>query len=942
MIAPVPYVEPRGAVFQVYDRLRALSQLGHQVDLVTYPIGQDAPLPGLRIQRAWRYPGLSRIKVGPSAAKFPLDALLFLRALLLLLTHPRRYDVIHTHLEAGFFGAILGWLFRLPHVYDMHDDLSEQLVNARFTKSRLLIGLMENVERLILRSARVIIYVYPELRQTIARFAPNVSDDQVILIYNTAVGEDLSGVEEKVLAKRLTTLRHELQIADGDGPVMVYTGTFEPYQGLDLLVGSMPAVLAQHPTARYVLVGGLPEQIAQVRGWAQAAGVEHALRLPGRRPMEEMPLYMRLADVLVSPRAEGTNTPLKLFSYLAAGKPIVATAIHSNTQVLTPTVAELVAPTAEGLAQGTLHVLADAPYAQRLSDATQTLAAREYSFATFVDRTAHAYMRALIPQRAPASPSPASSAAPVSQAIQGNTSMLNYSTQLLPTTTADTTAGARPTPSTSARGGQSGQPGPANRRERVGALDLSIVIPVHNEEENIPLLHQQLTGALEQVGRSYEIFYVDDGSRDASFARLSDIAETDPHVTIIRFRRNFGQTAAMSAGITHSQGDIIILMDADLQNDPYDIPLLLAKLDEGYDCVSGWRAKRRDPFLSRKLPSRIANGIISRVTGVKLHDYGCTLKAYRREVLENVRLYGEMHRFIPVYASWSGARITEVAVNHRARQFGKSKYGISRTIRVVLDLLTVKFLGSYSTKPLYAFGYVGVALGALAALIEGVGVVQRFVPPYVHLNNNPLTLLGAILFVLGIQIVMMGLLAELIMRTYYESQNKPTYIVHSMVMGTPDGPITLPKGQLPLTSLPNPLGLLAPSLFGGAENGSFGAPTPLAQPSPATGVPTGRFAHPSWPPATTSGAGAARNAAGAAFEANRLAQLAAAQLAYQSLLASMTSGLTPDMAEALFAASQRAGASANGTPESQADRNTSDAFAGAEPDMEAKQAVFGI
>ncbi len=389
MIAPVPFVEPRGAVFQVYDRLRALSQLGHQVDLVTYPIGQDASLPGLRIHRAWGFPGLKRVKVGPSAAKFPLDALLFLRALPLLLTH--RYDAIHTHLEAGFFGAILGWLFRLPHVYDMHDDLSEQLVNARFTKSRLLIGLMENVERLILRSARVIIYVYPELRQTIARFAPKTPDERTVLIYNTAVGGEALTASGSEVEAKLAAMRQSLDLGPSDGPVLVYTGTFEGYQGLNLLVGSMPAVLAQHPGARYVLVGGLAEQIEQVRGWAQAAGMEHALRLPGRRPMEEMPLYMRLADVLVSPRAEGTNTPLKLFSYLAAGKPIVATAIHSNTQVLTPQVAELVAPTAEGLAQGTLHVLGDAGYAQWMSANARELAAREYSFDAFVRGVAHAY-----------------------------------------------------------------------------------------------------------------------------------------------------------------------------------------------------------------------------------------------------------------------------------------------------------------------------------------------------------------------------------------------------------------------------------------------------------------------------------------------------------------------------------------------------------------------
>lgn len=313
------------------------------------------------------------------------------------------------------------------------------------------------------------------------------------------------------------------------------------------------------------------------------------------------------------------------------------------------------------------------------------------------------------------------------------------------------------------------------------SVTLSVVLAVYNEEENIPRLHAELRHALAALGQTYEVIYVDDGSRDTSFLRLSEIAKDDPSVTVIRFRRNYGQTAAISAGIHHSQGDIIVLMDADLQNDPADIRHLLAKMEEGYDVVSGWRKDRQDAFLKRKLPSKIANGLISRVTGVHLHDYGCTLKAYRREVLAPVRLYGEMHRFIPAYAFWSGALITELPVNHRARQYGVSKYGLSRTLRVVLDLITVKFLGGYSTKPLYAFGFVGAFLMLASLLSVGVSVAQDLLPPYVRIHNNPLTMLAAVLMVLAIQIILMGLIAELTMRTYYESQGKPTYIIRTLL-----------------------------------------------------------------------------------------------------------------------------------------------------------------
>jgi glycosyltransferase involved in cell wall biosynthesis len=317
----------------------------------------------------------------------------------------------------------------------------------------------------------------------------------------------------------------------------------------------------------------------------------------------------------------------------------------------------------------------------------------------------------------------------------------------------------------------------------MGTPDLSIIVPVYNEEDNVPLLHAELKRALDELDRDYEIIYVDDGSRDASFERLQEAIAHDPTATLIRFRRNFGQTAAIAAGIEHSQGEILVLMDADLQNDPADIGKLVGVLETGYDVVSGWREERHDELIRRKLPSWIANKLISAVTGVHLHDYGCTLKAYRREVLESVRLYGEMHRFIPVYASCSGARLTEIPVHHRARRFGKSKYGLSRTVRVLLDLMTVKFLGSYSTKPLYAFGYIGVLLflASFASVLLALG--ESFVPPYVRLHNNPLTLLGAVLLVLAMQVLLMGLLAELVMRTYYESQGKPTYITREVLRG---------------------------------------------------------------------------------------------------------------------------------------------------------------
>ncbi len=299
---------------------------------------------------------------------------------------------------------------------------------------------------------------------------------------------------------------------------------------------------------------------------------------------------------------------------------------------------------------------------------------------------------------------------------------------------------------------------------------------MYNEEENIPILYRELCEALAPTKWSYEILFVDDGSSDRSWEILSDIQQQDERVIAIRFRRNFGQTAALSAGFDHASGDVVVTLDADLQNDPKDIPLLVATLKEGYDLVNGWRFDRKDPFLSRKLPSRIANWIISTTTNVKLHDYGCTLKAFRKEIAANLRLYGEMHRFIPAIASGLGAAITEVRVNHRERRFGKSKYGISRTIRVVLDLITVKFFLSYSTRPIQIFGLLGVLSGGIGFVMALWMTIQRQLYG-MGLANRPLLLLAILLMFTGLQFVSLGLIAELQSRTYHESQKKPIYVI---------------------------------------------------------------------------------------------------------------------------------------------------------------------
>ena len=316
-----------------------------------------------------------------------------------------------------------------------------------------------------------------------------------------------------------------------------------------------------------------------------------------------------------------------------------------------------------------------------------------------------------------------------------------------------------------------------------GPLALSVVVPVYNEEESIPHLYPALKSALEDFGRPYEVLFIDDGSKDSSFALLTDLVMQEPNMKAIRLRRNAGQTAAFAAGFDLARGEIIITMDADMQNDPKDIPLLMEKADEGYDVVSGWRKDRQDRYLDRKLPSMIANRMISNVTDVRLHDYGCSLKAYRREVIQDVRLYGELHRFIPALASQVGATVTEVPVNHHARVYGSTKYGISRTIRVMLDLITVWFLGNYGTRPIHVFGTMGFLSIGVGVLL---GTYLTFVKLFMHENigSRPMLLLAVLLVVIGVQLVTMGLLGEMITRTYYESQDKKIYYIKEIVSST--------------------------------------------------------------------------------------------------------------------------------------------------------------
>jgi len=318
-----------------------------------------------------------------------------------------------------------------------------------------------------------------------------------------------------------------------------------------------------------------------------------------------------------------------------------------------------------------------------------------------------------------------------------------------------------------------------------GKVGLSIVIPVFNEEENLRDLYAQIVNSCDKIGRPFEILMIDDGSTDGSFARLKEIRNLDPRVKVIRLRRNFGQTAAMSAGFDHARGDIIITLDADLQNDPADFPLLIQKIEEGFDVVSGWRKNRRDRFLTRLLPSVCANWLISRITRVKLHDNGCTLKAFRREVIKNIKLYGELHRFIPAIASSMGISIAEVPVNHRPRLRGKSKYNLTRAPKVLLDIMTVKFMLSYSTRPLQIFGLLGLASG-LAGFLIGLYLSYQRLILKISLANRPLLLLAILLMVIGFQFVVLGLLAEIMVRTYHESTGKNIYFVREILDSEPE------------------------------------------------------------------------------------------------------------------------------------------------------------
>ncbi|MFN2453435.1 MAG: glycosyltransferase family 2 protein [Pyrinomonadaceae bacterium] len=308
---------------------------------------------------------------------------------------------------------------------------------------------------------------------------------------------------------------------------------------------------------------------------------------------------------------------------------------------------------------------------------------------------------------------------------------------------------------------------------------ISIFLPVLNEEPNLAPLHVKLDEALAAIKASAEIIYVDDGSTDGSLDVLRELARLDSRVRVVALRRNYGQTAAMAAGIDAARGEILIPMDADLQNDPADIQRLIAKLDEGYDVVSGWRRHRKDKMMTRKLPSMLANRLISWIGGVPLHDYGCSLKAYRRDVLKDVRLYGEMHRFIPIYASWAGARVAEIPVEHHPRTMGKSKYGLSRTLKVVFDLMTIKFMASYQTKPIYVFGTFGMIAFAVSFLAGLWAIIKKF--EGVSFILTPLPVLTIVMFAVGVQFLLMGLLAEMQVRTYHESQAKPIYAVREKI-----------------------------------------------------------------------------------------------------------------------------------------------------------------
>ncbi len=316
-------------------------------------------------------------------------------------------------------------------------------------------------------------------------------------------------------------------------------------------------------------------------------------------------------------------------------------------------------------------------------------------------------------------------------------------------------------------------------------LDLSLVIPVYNEAENLEILYREIKSSCENLGKSYEVIFIDDGSTDDSALVLTNIWKQYPAIKIIKLRKNFGQTAALSAGFDHSRGEVIITLDADLQNDPADFGLLIKKIEEGYDIASGWRVKRKDKLFSRRLPSSTANWLISAITRVKLHDYGCTLKAFRKEILKSINLYGEMHRFIPAIASQMGVSIAEVKVNHRPRRFGKSKYSMLRFVKVMLDLLTVKFFLSYSTRPLQIFGIFGIASGSVGGIMALYLSYQRLIL-LESIANRPLLFLAILLIVIGFQFITLGLLAEILVRAYHESLEKRIYYIREIIDSGPD------------------------------------------------------------------------------------------------------------------------------------------------------------
>jgi len=379
-------MEPRGTPFSVYHRAKALLALGYEIDLVTYPIGEKVALPGLHVYRTPSLPFIRKVKIGPSLAKLPLDMLLFLTALWRLLRPGlRRYRYLHTHEEAGLMGVALAFLFGctgLKHIYDMHSDLAQQMSNFAFSKSALFIRAVEAIQKLIVRRAHAVIAICPDLEQTVRRLSPHTP---VYMIENVAVDEALPP------ANAADALRLRQQLKIGDGPVLLYTGTFESYQGIELLLRSAAIVHSACPTARYVLVGGKPEQVAKQRLLARQLGVADMLCFTGQRPLQEMPQYIALADILLSPRSGGTNTPLKLYTYLRSGKPILATAILSHTQILTPAVARLVTPTAEGLAQGAIELLQDRSLALTLAEKGKQLAEKHYSWPAFMEKNRLAY-----------------------------------------------------------------------------------------------------------------------------------------------------------------------------------------------------------------------------------------------------------------------------------------------------------------------------------------------------------------------------------------------------------------------------------------------------------------------------------------------------------------------------------------------------------------------